>query len=67
MEMGPNAHTSMHAFMIQFLSIKRQLLSTLKRDDHRQLACNVSSENHEREVPNQIIKTSKACNNGPST
>ena len=59
MEMGSNAHTSMHAYMIQFLSIKEGLLSTLKRDEHGHMACILSSEIMLEKVSNQLNKSSK--------
>ena len=36
----------MHANMVQHLSIKEQLLSTLKRDKHGHMANILSTENH---------------------
>ena len=60
--MEANVHTNMHAYMVQYLSIKRQLLSTLKRNKHGQMAYIVSSEIMLEKVPNQLNKTSKACN-----
>ena len=44
--MKANVHTSMHRYMVQDLSIKEQLLSTLKRDKHGHMASIPSSENH---------------------
>ena len=62
-EMKAKIHTNMHAHMVQNISIKEQLLSTLKRDKHGHMACILSSENHVIKVPNQVNKTSQACNN----
>ena len=62
MEMKANLHTNMHANMVQNLSTKKQLLSTLKRNKHGQMACIVSFEIMLEKVPNQLNKSSKACN-----
>ena len=61
--MRAKIHTNMHAHMVQNLSIKEQLLSTLKRDKHGHKARILSSETHVIKVPNQVNKTSQACNN----
>ena len=58
--MKSKIHTNMHANMVQCLSIKRQLLSTLKRNKHGQMAYIVSSEIMLEKVPNQQNKSSKA-------
>ena len=63
--MKAKTHTNMHVHMVQNLSIIEQLLSTLKRDKHGHMACILSSENHVIKVPNQVNKTSQACNYGP--
>ena len=44
--MKATVHTSMHRYMVQDLSIKKQLLSTLKRDKHGHMESILSSENH---------------------
>ena len=43
-EMGAKTHTNMHANMVQHLGIKKQLLSTLKRDKHGHMASILNSE-----------------------
>ena len=62
MEMKTNLHTNMHANMVQHLSKKMGLLSTLKRDEHRHMASIASSEIMLDNVSNQLNKASIAYN-----
>ena len=60
--MEASVHTNMYAYMVQYIIIMKQLLSTLKRNKHGQMEHIVSIKIKLEKVPNQLNNSSKACN-----